>query len=116
MVYEDGPGDVLERALAYIEDKKPEANQHQKAAFANSVQTMVTGWAGGYGGPSVREHGVDRTYPAQRFSFRGACALLEKEDGLIFGPLREIHREIWSEERYICFDDDPRDIQELEGS
>ncbi|MEI6478385.1 MAG: hypothetical protein WCO52_05365 [bacterium] len=75
---------------------------------------MVTGISGGYDGPSVREHAVGRTYGARRFSFEEACELLISSDGLIFGPIRQIHRDVYEQE--FCFDDDPLDIRELEGS
>lgn len=104
--------EILEKAKRIVEERKPQASVQKKAAFANSVAYLVTGMAGGYGGPSVREHAVARYYPG-RYSFEEAVELLLKEDGPIFGPLTEVHRRCWEEEH--CFDDDPRDVEELEG-
>ena len=103
--------EVLEKARKIVEERKPEAPAQKKAAFANSVAYLVTGWSGGYGGPSVREHAVPRYYPG-RYSFEEAVELLLRDDGPIFGPLTEIHRYCWENEH--CFDDDPDDVKELE--
>lgn len=99
-------------ARALVEEEKPEASAQKRAAFANSVQTMVTGWSGGYGGPSVREHAAGHQYVGQRFPFEEAVRLLIADDGLIFGPLDRIHYYCWQNEH--CFDDDPADVQVLQ--
>jgi len=104
---------VLDKAMSLIQEKKPSASIQKKAAFANSVQTLVTGWSGGYGGPSVREHAACRKYGGQRYPFEEAVRLLIADDGIIFGPITDIHRYCWEEE--YCFDDDLRDIAELES-
>lgn len=107
------PGDELERARQLVEERKPSASIYHKAAFANSVQELVTGWAGGYGGPSVRQYAAVFMYSGRRYSFEEAAELLLRDDGPIFGPITEFHREIWDD--YPCFDDDPRDVEELGG-
>jgi hypothetical protein len=102
---------VLEQARRWIEEKRPQASEYKKAAFANSVMTILTGWSGGYGGPSVREHTALRMYGEGKYTFESVVELLNNDDGPIFGPLTDIHRECWEEE--YCFDDDPQDIAEL---
>src|SRR5690606_26976322 len=49
---------LVEQAREHAEREHPEASAQHRAAFANSVAYLVTGWSGGYGGPSVREHAV----------------------------------------------------------
>lgn len=113
-VDEPSSEDVLERAMRLIQERKPNASIQKKAAFANSVQYLVTGWSGGFGGPSVREHAACRLYGVRRYSFEEAVELLISEEGPIFGPLTEIHRQCWEEE--YCFDDDPDDVRQLSES
>jgi hypothetical protein len=103
--------EILERAMALVQERKPDASAQKHAAFANSVAYVVTGMSGGYGGPSVREHAVGHTITG-RMSFDGAVELLIKDDGLIFGPLTDLHRLCWQDEH--CFDDDPEDVAALE--
>jgi hypothetical protein len=105
--------EALERAKALIEERKPEASPQKKAAFANSVAYLVTGWSGGYGGPSVREHAASYRFlgMAGRFSFDEAVRVLIADDGPIFGPISDLHRQLWLTEH--CFDDDPADVEEL---
>lgn len=88
--------DVLEMAMKLVKEKYPNASSQKKAAFANTVQTLVTGLSGGFGGPSVRE--------------MAAFELLLDKNGLIFGPIQEIHRTIYERDKEICFDDDPDDL------
>jgi hypothetical protein len=103
---------VLLRARQVAERDHPEDSAYKHAAFANAVQAAVTGWSGGYGGPSVREHAAGRTYRDGSLTFDEAVELLGDPDGLIFGPLQPIHDQCWAEE--YCFDDDPDDVAELE--
>lgn len=108
---------VFETAGRIIEQRRPEASPQKKAAFANSVAYLVTGWSGGreeYHGPSVRELAVVHRYgPGGRHNFEEACDLLLKDDGPIFGPITNLHRKCWMEEFHD--DDDPQDIVELKG-
>jgi len=106
---------LLQQARALIEERKPDASAHRKAAFANSVASVVTGVSGGFGGPSVREHIADQLLGRRGLSFDQAVEELLKEDGLIFGPLRQEHFDFWSEQGDICFDDDPMDLAVLNG-
>lgn len=104
-------GNFLEAAMTVVNKFYPEASTEKKAAFANSVSYLVTAASGGFGGPSVREHAVSHTYCHQNFSYPEAVKLLLAEDGLIFGPLQDIHHQCWQVEH--CFDDDPNDLVEL---
>ena len=47
---------VLSKALAWAKRNYSQASAAHRAAFANSVSYLVTGFSGGYGGPSLREH------------------------------------------------------------
>jgi hypothetical protein len=63
----------------------------------------------------VREHAVNSVVnklgmPGE-ISFETAVEELIKDDGVVFGPIIDLHRMIWSEEH--CFDDDPEDVAEL---
>ncbi len=104
---------ILEKAMQLIQERKPEASAQKKAAFAGSVAYLVTGWSGGYGGPSVREHAVSRVFIglSGQYNFESAVEMMILEDGPIFGPIRDIHRDCWATEH--CFDDDPQDVAEL---
>lgn len=105
---------VLNEAMALINERKPEASIEKRAAFASSVVYLVTGYSGGIGGPSVREHAVSHTHgPGGGKTFDKAVELLIADDGLIFGPIRKIHRSCWQIEN--CFNDDPFDKAELEA-
>jgi hypothetical protein len=47
---------TLEQAREWAKGKYPDASQFHACAFANSVQYLVLGCSGGFGGPSIREH------------------------------------------------------------
>lgn len=102
---------ALTQARELVDAQRPEASVQKRAAFANSVATLVTGWSGGFGGPSVREHAASRMHGGMQHSFKEAVDLLLNESGPIFGPLNKVHEECWEEE--FCFDDDPSDVVEL---
>ena len=109
--------EIAQRARELAEERRPSESPQKRDAFANSVAYLVTGMAGGYGGPSVREHTACRQYGQKgqlngHWPFEEAANLLLREDGPIFGPLTSFHRQCWREEH--CFDDDPQDIVELE--
>ena len=101
-------------AMAIIQEYKPESSPQRKAAFANCVAYLTTGVSGGYGGPSIREHAVGVLYAGSSMLFREAVKLCMSDKGPIFGPLTDLHLDIWYEESDICFDDDPQDSAELE--
>jgi hypothetical protein len=48
--------EVLKQAMEYAITYYPSESPQRRAAFSNSVAYLVTGWSGGYGGPSIREH------------------------------------------------------------
>ena len=103
--------DILQQAFAWGERHYSQANSQKHAAFANSVLYALKRVSGGYGGPSVREHAVCRALAGQAFSdFDEACAFCVP---LVYGPLTDLHRQIWDEEQEICFDDDPEDVRLL---
>jgi len=103
---------VLEAAKAWIYQQRPEASAEKRNAFASVVMSMVTGWVTGTS--SVRALAADRLYGEGGYSFEEALAILNRDDGPIFGPLTELHRQCWEEE--FCFDDDPVDVAELTSS
>jgi len=105
------PSAVAEQAMDWIKQNRPEASPQHKAAFANAVTSKVTGFTGGFGGPSVREHAAARIRCGERMSFEEAVNLLNADDGPVFGPITKLHRVMWRVEH--CFDDDPADLQEL---
>jgi len=105
--------EYLELAKKFIEEKKPNESQQKKDAFTNSVPYVLLGISGGYGGPSVREHSSNiLKRKKSNWTFEEVCTELIKDDGLIFGPIKNIHRIIFENE--YCFDDDPEDIKRLE--
>ena len=109
--------EVLERAMAWARENRPDASPHRHAAFANSVAYAVTGMSGGYGGPSMREHAASREVVNHGYNldhhldYEKAIEVLGREDGVIFGPLTDLHRACWECEH--CFDDDPDDVRDL---
>ena len=109
----DEHGKILERALQIAQERQPQASPQKHAAFANSVATAVTGWSGGYGGPSVREHAAARMCPHPS-EFDKAVEILIANNGPIFGPLADLHSMCWEDEE--CFDDDPQDVYILNRS
>lgn len=126
--------EVLSRALAWGKQRHPDAALQRHAAFANSVAYLVTGAAGGYGGPSIREHCVSWSLAGDGFNaladtslgaltlqmpdgrlpragdweFDRACAFAEP---IVYGPLPAMAARIIEQE--YCFDDDPEDIKAL---
>lgn len=124
--------EVLEKALKWANENYSNAPNQNHCAFANSVQYLVTGWSGGYGGPSAREHAVsyasagvnaknmalptgltvlfpDGTLPAPgEWKFDQACKFAAP---LCFGQITELHFKMWRQEN--CFDDSEEDIKAL---
>lgn len=126
--------EVLQAALEWGKSRYPNASNYRHAAFANSVSYLVTGFSGGYGGPSIREHCVsyalvgdgynlpvstnlgtlNMSYPdgripaAGNWEFEQACKFAEN---IAYGQLPQIARRIASIE--ACFDDDPADLERL---
>ena len=99
--------DTLSRALRVADEEHGDAHPYKRAAFANAVTYVLTGLAGGYGGPSVREHVACQCVPRLN-SFKEAC---ERVSPWVFGPLTDAHRVVWKSE--YCFQDDPADVEEL---
>lgn len=102
---------ILQEARELVERERASASSHRKAAFVNALLYLVTGDTGIQGGPSVRELAVRKLFPPQGMTMAQAAAILLEENGLIFGPVLNIHREAWAEKP--TFDDDPVDVRVL---
>lgn len=126
---------VLPQAMAWAKAHYPAAGNHRHAAFANSVAYLVTGFSGGYGGPSAREHAVSlaltgdgtvqqiqtnlgrlpmiipdpRMRQAGEWEFAAAAQFAAP---LSFGPLCDLHYRA-AQIMGPHFDDDPEDLREL---
>lgn len=104
---------ILARALERAKKERPDASPQHRAAYANSVAYVLTGRAGGYGGPSMREYVAsglrygDNPPP----NFEAACREVGKS---VFGPLTDAHRA--ASEQECCFDDDPEDVVRCRGT
>ncbi|KJH69796.1 hypothetical protein UH38_22055 [Aliterella atlantica CENA595] len=129
--------EILKQALEWGKAQHPDASQFRHAALANSVSYLVTGFSGGYGGPSIREHCVSyalvgdgyniptqtnlglmtmsfpegRLPQAGNWEFGRAC---EFAAPICYGQLPAIAGQIAASE--YCFDDDPNDLLELQAS
>lgn len=128
--------DILEKALSWAQENYPDASRQHQCAFANSVQYLVTGASGGYGGPSIREHlvswslgnvgaidvgGIAMTtvsqnkslpYPGE-WKFDVACKFAAP---LCFEPVSKYKNIlIQITEREYCFDDDADDLASLKS-
>lgn len=104
---------ILDKAKAYIDKQKPEASNFHRAAFANVVAYLATGISGGFGGPSVREHAAVWVYRAKTMTLSEIVIVLEHAQGVIFGPITKLHAQIYEDE--YCFNDDPKDLEILQG-
>ena len=123
---------VLSKALAWARENYAQASTQHQAAFANSVSYLVTGFSGGYGGPSLREHLVSwslgevgsvsvgrvamttvrptKPLPGE-WQFEEAVAFAAP---LCFRPAEAFGEkllQIW--EREYCFDNDSEDLNYL---
>lgn len=130
--------DVLSQAMEWAIAHHPQSSLAHRCAFANSVQYLVTGGSGGFGGPSIREHLVSWSlagdngtiavvnigdeamtalYPdgslpiAGAWEFKAAC---NHAAPLCFDPVDAYRdRLLQIQEREHCFDDDPADLETL---
>ena len=132
--------EFLKKAMDWASINKPDASMSHKAAFANSVAYLCSGWSGGYGGPSLREHfcswalagdeGLNETaslngltitiqFPDGRLPRAGHWKFEEAVkfcDPLCFEPAEKYLKTVLQiSEREHCFDDDPEDIKALRG-
>lgn len=118
---------ILEQAMEVAKTKSD--NPYHCGAFANSVAYLVTGWSGGYGGPSIREHlcshflagdgenvfsqelGLTVQYPDGRYPQPGSWSF-DRAVGfcspICFGKLSRYALKVVTMEYY--FDDDPEDL------
>lgn len=105
--------DALQQAMALGRNKHPNAPAEHHAAFANSVAYAVTGFSGGYGGPSMREHWCSRLIhqkgmPGQ-IGFDEAVGICEQ---VCYGPLTKEIAQMLDIEH--CFDDAPGEQQQAQ--
>ncbi|ATW59396.1 hypothetical protein Cl131_gp128 [Aphanizomenon phage vB_AphaS-CL131] len=132
--------EFLKKAMDWASANKPDTSMSHKAAFANSVAYYCSGWSGGYGGPSMREHlcswalagdeGLNETaslnglaitiqYPDSRLPRAGHWDFEEAVKfctPLCFDPAENYrNRLLQIQEREHCFDDDPIDLETLRG-
>ncbi len=104
-------GKILEQAMALGKERYSNAPGKCHAAFANSVAYIMTGMAGGFGGPSMREHWAGRV--AHSKGLVGNCSFeqaVEVAEGVCFGPL-SYEIALMLEVEY-CFDDAPNEQEE----
>jgi hypothetical protein len=119
--------DTLKIALDWAKKYHAEASIQNQAAFSNSVKYLTTGYSGGYGGPSIREHlcswalagggeitqvgnltmiTPDGRLPrAGEWGFKKAIKFCEP---ICFGNLSRQALKVV--EREYCFDNDPHDL------
>lgn len=117
---EPEPWAVLRRAQEWIEVHSQEfleagkqvPSWRKKYAFARAVAWLVVRFPPGVvGGPTSREYAVIEFFGDSVYTFEEAVEILSQEDGLMFGPITDLHRKSWKNES--CVDDDPEDIREL---
>lgn len=107
---------VLEAAKDFADTTKKNASNYHRAAFANSVAYALTGVSGGYGGPSIREYAAGSVLGnrTKNISFSEAVQILSDDNGVIFGPITDLHRRYWRDiPQEEMFDNDPDDLEEL---
>ncbi|MFB6225565.1 MAG: hypothetical protein ABEI13_03870 [Candidatus Paceibacteria bacterium] len=100
---------VFEQARKEGERRYPNADDAQHMAFANSVAYLVSGWSGGYGGPSMREHLACRA----KHDMVENCTIeqaMEAVDHICYGELTLDHARMLEGE--CCFDDSAEDLNQ----
>lgn len=127
--------DYLEQAMTWANQHHPGASMPHKAAFANSVDYLMTGACGGYGGPSLRQHLVSWSLGTVGTVDVGGRAMTTITPGklpmpggwtfeaavahaapLCFEPAKKyLNLLLQIQEREDCFDDDPEDLKALRG-
>lgn len=107
----------MQAARQWGEQNYPNASTLKHAAFANSVAYAAYRMSGGFGGPSIREHAASKAINDSGIDWQDKP---EQEiyafvAPIIYGPLTDLHREIWDDKRLqdISFDNDPADVAEL---
>ena len=108
---QDQMADALTQAMTLGRAKHPDAPAAHHAAFANSVAYAVTGWSGGYGGPSMREHWssqlIHQAATPGAVGFDDAVKVCEDA---CYGPLTTEIASMLPDEH--CFDDAPGEREE----
>lgn len=103
---------ILDTTRTWGEQHYPNASQYKHAAFANSTWYALEHVSGGFGGPSIREHVAAKMIDDSRktFTLEQACLFVAP---IVYGPLTDMHRQMWRDFGEICFDNDPEDEQLL---
>lgn len=126
--------EVLKKAMEWAKENKPKASHYHQYAFTNSVNYLVTGWSGGYGGPTIREHLCSHALVGDGENILTRTDLgiitVSHPDGrlpragewdfdravqfcapICFGGLSRYALKIVCMEH--CFDDDPEDLEQI---
>lgn len=131
----NSPEWILKEALEWAKHNRPNSSLQNKAAFANSVSYFITGFSGGFGGPSIREHLCSwslGTVTSVSIEGETMMAIVPSDlpmpgnwelndaivhcDQICFGPIDQYRNQmIQIMEREPCFDNDPSDLEALRG-
>ncbi len=94
-------------------ERMPRASTYKRSAFARGVMALIGAVPLGQGGhPTVREYAAMHQYGQERHTLETAIEILIREDGLIFGPITELHRQCWAQD-FQFNGNDPEDVAEL---
>lgn len=107
---------LLKTAYAWGQRNHPQASNEQHAAFANSVLYLLFHASGGFGGPSLREHAVTWAAHEQALECSDPETAYTFVEPIVYGPLTDLHRQVWLSMQHLCFDNDPADVQALSSS
>jgi len=108
--------DILDNALNYAKQHYPQAAPQQWAAFANSVYYLMTGWSGGYGGPSLREHIINHLYSVSSGNYLTWDNAVSKCADICFAPPEQL-KDYFKQMRDLDlphFDDLAADLEALD--
>jgi hypothetical protein len=127
--------ETLNLAMVWAQARYPDSSTQHKCAFANSVAYLVTGYSGGFGGTSLREHlvswslgdvgstninGETMTTITPKLTLPGKWQLeaaIAHAAPLCFDAASNYRdRLIQIQEREHCFDDNPADLDALRGN
>jgi len=106
----DRYSEILEYAYAYGKAKFSEVNDAYHAAFANSVAYIVTGWSGGYGGPSMREHWATRVAHQRNLGSASWEHIYDVVEDICYGPMTKDIAKMMTLES--CRDDSSQDTED----
>lgn len=95
---------ALEEGLAYSQTHWPAASGARHRAYANTYAYALTGWAGKYGGPSLRERYACSFFSPPLSQEEARAVAARVHDELSREQLRALRR------AGPTFDDDPSDL------